>query len=531
MRFRQNTLEFLSLCGALVFFALFFYQTTNNLYRIDGAFVDFSLAGWAAMLALWGAGIWLYFKQHKAGVLIFAVQAAVVCYAFDCWRLFIYATNLAMKPYILGIVAAEAAVFLIAACGRYKPAALNALAAGLIIFFGYYIMYPLLLPLPMTMAIAMLLMLIYPLARGTAKARKAAIGVLAVSLLAFAGLMFRFWLNAPGIHFYERGVAKPAEKVKVSVVVPIYNVEKYLEQCLDSLRKQTLKDIEIICVNDGSTDKSGEILAEYAAHDKRFKVITQENQYVGAARNRGIEAARGEYIGFMDSDDFVSPDYFEDLYNAAKKYNTDVAIAEQVYTIDQEPFIWEKFLNTFKKGLSRRQTLSFFLHDKTLLEAFNLYEIVYGSYVWDKIYSRKLLNNHKLRFSPYRSVYEDNYFSIPAVMYSGRVAVAHNGQYYYSRINNGMSTQTEHSPKDQAAETFADLYNLINNADMPSDEKDKWLAVADMYRTHWMTEYYFLLSPENQEIWRERWQKYFPYDDIDKAIDDWNGKIIISDGK
>ena len=109
-------------------------------------------------------------------------------------------------------------------------------------------------------------------------------------------------------------------------------------------------------------------------------------------------------------------------------------------------------------------------------------------------------------------------------MYSGRVAVAHNGQYYYSRINNGMSTQTEHSPKDQAAETFADLYNLINNADMPSDEKDKWLTVADMYRTHWMTEYYFLLSPENQEIWRERWQKYFPYDDIDKAIDDWNGK-------
>ena len=153
MRFRQNTVEFLSLCGALVFFALFFYQTTNNLYRIDGVFVDFSLAGWAAMLALWGAGLWRYFKQQKAGVLIFAVQATVVCYAFDCWRLFIYATNLAMKPYILGIVAAEAAVFLIAARGRYKPAALNALAAGLIIFFGYYIMYPILLPLPMTMVL------------------------------------------------------------------------------------------------------------------------------------------------------------------------------------------------------------------------------------------------------------------------------------------------------------------------------------------------------------------------------------------
>ena len=187
MRFRQNAVEFLSLCGALVFFALFFYQTTNNLYRIDGAFVDFSLAGWAAMLALWGAGLWRYFKQRKAGVLIFAVQAAVVCYALDCWRLFIYATNLAMKPYILGLVAAEAAVFLIAACGRYKPAALNALAAGLIAFGGYYIMYPILLPLPATMAIAVLLSLIYPLALGTAKVRKAASGVLGAALIIRGG--------------------------------------------------------------------------------------------------------------------------------------------------------------------------------------------------------------------------------------------------------------------------------------------------------------------------------------------------------
>ena len=120
-------------------------------------------------------------------------------------------------------------------------------------------MYPILLPLPATMVVAVLLSLIYPAAMGTAQARKAAIGVLAASLLALAGLLFKFWLNAPGIHFYERGVAKPAEKVKVSVVVPVYNAEKYLERCLDSLRKQTLKDIEIICVNDGSTDKSGEI--------------------------------------------------------------------------------------------------------------------------------------------------------------------------------------------------------------------------------------------------------------------------------
>ena len=91
--------------------------------------------------------------------------------------------------------------------------------------------------------------------------------------------MIESCISTPGIRFYEREVAKPAEKVKVSVVVPVYNAEKYLEQCLDSLRKQTLKEIEIICVNDGSTDKSGEILAENAAYYLRRGVVTTSSMH------------------------------------------------------------------------------------------------------------------------------------------------------------------------------------------------------------------------------------------------------------
>ena len=522
MRFRQNTLEFLSLCGALIFFALFFYQTTNNLYRIDGAFVDFSLAGWAAMLALWGAGLWRYFKQQKAGVLIFAVQAAVVCCAFDCWRLFIYATNLAMKPYILGIVAAEAVVFLIAVFGRYKTAALNALAAGLVIFFGYYIMYPLLLPLPATMMIAVLLMLIYPLMTGTARARKLAGGVWAVSFLAFAGLMFRFWLNAPGIHFYEREVAKPAEKVKVSVVVPIYNVEKYLEQCLDSLRKQTLKDIEIICVNDGSTDKSGEILAEYAAHDKRFKVITQENQYVGAARNRGIEAARGEYIGFIDSDDFVSPDYFEDLYNAAKKYNTDVAIAEQVYAINSQPQWWRNLygLGKAQNILRARENIGLLLHNKKTAAAIDICRVARGGYVWDKIFRRDFLNKHNLRFSLFRTLSEDVYFFFATGLYTDKMAVAGNAVYFYFRGGGTQTLRRHFSATTESVELFAALDRLYAESGVTTETLEQWEKCLDKYRLYDLAMYYRLLEDADKPIWRERWHKYFPDDDIDKAIDD-----------
>ena len=123
----------------------------------------------------------------------------------------------------------------------------------------------------------------------------------AAVVVILGGVFAKMWLDTPGIRFYEAKITEPAKEVKVSVVVPVYNAEKFLRRGLDSLRKQTLKDIEIICVNDGSTDGSAAILAEYAAHDKRLKVITQENRYIGAARNRGLDAARGAYVVFMDA--------------------------------------------------------------------------------------------------------------------------------------------------------------------------------------------------------------------------------------
>ena len=107
--------------------------------------------------------------------------------------------------------------------------------------------------------------------------------------------------------------------IKVSVIVPVFNTEKYKEKCLNSLINQTLQDIEIICVNDGSTDKSADIIKKFANKDSRFKLINQENKKQGAARNTGMKIAKGEYIGFVDSDDWVDLEYYEKLYNAAKK--------------------------------------------------------------------------------------------------------------------------------------------------------------------------------------------------------------------
>ena len=101
------------------------------------------------------------------------------------------------------------------------------------------------------------------------------------------------------------------ENIKVSVILPVYNGETYLSECLDAILGQTLKEIEVICVNDGSTDRSPEILREYAARDSRIRVIDQENTGAGAARNNGMAQARGEYLSFLDADDFFEPQMLE----------------------------------------------------------------------------------------------------------------------------------------------------------------------------------------------------------------------------
>lgn len=112
---------------------------------------------------------------------------------------------------------------------------------------------------------------------------------------------------------------------KVSVIIPVYNTEKYLKKCLDSVCNQTLQDIEIICINDCSQDNCLEILKAYALSDTRVRIIDfKENRGAGAARNAGIEAAQGEYIGFVDSDDFIDLDFYEKLYNSGTKTKANV---------------------------------------------------------------------------------------------------------------------------------------------------------------------------------------------------------------
>lgn len=207
--------------------------------------------------------------------------------------------------------------------------------------------------------------------------------------------------------------------LKVSVIIPVYNVEKYLPACLDSVLGQTLREIEVICVNDGSTDKSPEILQEYAKKDSRIIVINQENKGQGAARNRAIEIAKGEYIGFVDSDDYIDADFYEKLYNTAVKYNADIACA------------------SFERIGVNKSLISNEAVYETPEAKYKAANLPRECYIWNKIYKTSDMRMADIKF-PEGMFYEDILFSHQVVYFLPRlVTVPHT---FYHQVNNPYST-------------------------------------------------------------------------------------------
>ena len=158
---------------------------------------------------------------------------------------------------------------------------------------------------------------------------------------------------------------------KVSIIVPVYNVEKYLSKCLDSIVNQTLKDIEIICINDGSVDNSQSVLEAYAKKDTRIKVINQENLGLSCARNKGIDIAQGEYIGFVDSDDWIDLEFYEELYNNAINTQSDIAASS---------ILRKRLITQKSRVLYKKSTIA-----SDLQEKMDICKIPKCCYVWNKI--------------------------------------------------------------------------------------------------------------------------------------------------
>jgi glycosyltransferase involved in cell wall biosynthesis len=229
--------------------------------------------------------------------------------------------------------------------------------------------------------------------------------------------------------------SKAKVDIKVSVIVPVHNVEKFLRQCLDTLISQTLAEIEIICVNDGSSDGSGAILDEYAAKDGRIVVVHQENLGQSVARNRGMDLAKGEYIGFVDSDDWVDLNYFEKLYDVAKKYDADISCCSffRVYPPSSR---------VRKKVVIAEEGVFESVRDK-----YRITDTPRMCHVFNKIYRRSVLEKLGLKFRP-GIFFEDIPFSIRAIFFMKKLAVTPKTRYHY-RANNDSILRGEQTDKKQ----------------------------------------------------------------------------------
>ena len=200
---------------------------------------------------------------------------------------------------------------------------------------------------------------------------------------------------------------------KVSVIIPVYNTELYLRECLDSVIHQTLREIEIICVDDGSTDRSLEILREYEARDGRFRVLTQPNVNAGAARNRGLDLARGEYLSFLDADDFFEPKMLERAYATARNCGAEILVYRCNNYITEEDRYTERQNSIEAANIPEIQPFP-----GTAVKG-NLFFTFVG-WAWDKLISRRYIQENGLRFQEQRTT-NDLYFTYFALAKAQRI--------------------------------------------------------------------------------------------------------------
>lgn len=208
---------------------------------------------------------------------------------------------------------------------------------------------------------------------------------------------------------------------KISVIVPVYNAQKYLVRCLDSLRDQTFTDFEVICINDGSVDDSKKILDEYAARDKRFTVINKKNAGVSAARNDGIKRACGEYIHFIDADDFIDLNYYEKMFSSAQDANADMVCSG---------FITDtKYARNIKYGHK--------FVKRTVYGKMRWTYALTDGYVWRYLFRTEFVKKHKFVFDTKMISQEDAIFVLNAIAVANAVVFVPNIHYHY--MYNDMS--------------------------------------------------------------------------------------------
>ena len=217
---------------------------------------------------------------------------------------------------------------------------------------------------------------------------------------------------------------------KVSILVPCYNVEKFISYCIDSLINQTLKEIEIICINDGSTDETLKIIQKYMIKDNRIILINKKNTGYGDSMNKGLSVASGEYIGIVESDDFVNKDMFETLYSIAKLNNLD--ICRSTYFL-------------YANGKDLKEIKNEFVPKNVIIEPLNSTEPFYQApAIWSAIYKKNLIDENNINFLPTPGAsFQDTSFAFKCNLMAKRFMMIENSFLHYRQDNINSSVKSK----------------------------------------------------------------------------------------
>lgn len=248
---------------------------------------------------------------------------------------------------------------------------------------------------------------------------------------------------------------------KVSVLMPVYKVEKYLKQCLDSVVKQTLEDIEIIIVDEGEQDECRRIIDEFEAKDSRIITIHEKNGAYGIALNKAIEKASGEYIGIIETDDFIDSNMFEDLYNLAKKFDADIAKSDWFVYHTQE-------YKSFKVGL-----IPSFLTNRVTNVKKDIYLLKIPPSIWSAIYKRDFIMNNNIRFvDKTNHSYQDTSFKFKTFALADKIVLTNKAYVHYRVDSEGSTCNTggkiyaicdEYKEITKFLKEHKDLKEILNN--------------------------------------------------------------------
>lgn len=226
----------------------------------------------------------------------------------------------------------------------------------------------------------------------------------------------------------------------ISIIVPVYNVEEYLNRCLQSICRQTYHNLEIILIDDGSTDNSGRLCDKFAQKDKRIRVIHQANSGLSAARNTGLKEARGEYLGFVDSDDWIEADMYEFLFCLMKRNEADISIC--THYRDEGKKITAKYASGKTSFFTRENAIRAIMMDKHI-----------KNYVWDKLFKRAMFDG--IRF-PANRVFEDVATTYRALYKAKKIVLQESPKYHYTIREGSITKDRNNSTKDY--QLFLSIY-------------------------------------------------------------------------